>query len=352
MTNAEPQAGPAAQQPAPPGTAAEFARSATGSEWIASRYADVQSILADDRFEVAPAADTGAAAGTISWLRSSVSRFANGPEHQQRRALAVSELGRLEAEALRIDAHQRARAALAAAGRAGDRIDVMARLARRVPMATMAAGLAASDPDAAATAVIAAAAAYFGGADEQAQRAADAGTARLIELLGPADTTVIVARITLLVQACDGTAGLIGEALRVLQDAPHGAGWPTDAMLTEVLRYSPPVRLSRRVARAAVHFGGCPVQAGDVVVCDLDAANADPAVFDGPGRFDPARPGQPSLTFGYGIRPCPASPQALALAGGVVDAVREGCEFLPGQQIDHEPPAALRIPKRLDVTLR
>jgi cytochrome P450 len=352
MTNADPQAG-AAPPPAAPPAAAGFTRSAAGSEWIASGYAEVQAILADGRFEVAAVADAGAAPGTIAWLRASASRFANGDEHQRRRALAITELGRLDPRALRADAHQRALAALAAAGSPGDRIDVMSLLARPVPMAALAAGLQAADPAAAAVAAMAAAAAYFGGADEATTLASDAGTTQLLELLGPAATDVLVARITLLVQACDGTAGLIGEALRVLQDAPGtGASWPTDGVLTEVLRYSPPVRLSRRVARTAVQFRGCPVQAGDVVVGDLDAANADPAVFEQPGRFDPGRPGPASLTFGYGLRPCPAPQQALALAAGVVDAVRETSAFRPGQPIDHEPPAALRIPRRLDVTLR
>jgi cytochrome P450 len=352
MTNAEHQAGAGPQPPAGLEAAAEFTRSAAGSEWVASRYADVQAVLADDRFEVAPVADTGAVPGTIAWLRASASRFANGAEHQQRRALAVSELGPLDPRVLRADARQRAQAVLAAAGSAGDRIDAMSLLARPVPMAALAASLQAGDPAAAATAVMAAAAAYFGGADEPTTLAADAGTAALLDLLGPAATNVLVARITLLVQACDGTAGLIGETLRALQEAPgSGAGWPTDGVLTEVLRCSPPVRLSRRVAREPVRFGGCPVQAGDVVVGDLDAANSDPAVFDQPGQFDPARPGPPSLTFGSGLRPCPAPRQALALAAGVVDAVRQKCAFLPGQQIEYEPPAALRIPRRLDVTL-
>ncbi len=352
MTNAEPQADAAPREPAPP-LAAAFARSAAGREWIASRYADVQAILADDRFEVAAVPDSGAAPGTIAWLRASVSRFANGAEHQRRRALAVAELDRLGPQALREDARQRAQAALAAAGNPGDQVDVMALLARRVPMATLAAALGATDPDAAATAVIAVAAAYFGAAAEPVTQAADAGTARLLELLGPAGTEVLVARITLLAQACDGTAGLIGETLRALQDAPGaGADWPTDAVLAEVLRYSPPVRLSRRVARTAVDFGDCPVRPGDVVVGDLDAANADPAAFSRPDQFDPARSGPPSLTFGSGLRPCPAPQQALALAAGVIDAIRPACRLHPGQPIDHEPPAALRIPRHLPVTLR
>ncbi|HEY7144776.1 MAG TPA: cytochrome P450 [Streptosporangiaceae bacterium] len=347
MTSARQPAG----QGGPVRQAAGLARSGPGGEWVACRYADVQAVLCDDRFGVDPAAP-GGPAGTISWLRASVSRFANGGEHRRRRALVLGELARLDPSALAVGVRQRAGAVLGAVGQPGDRADVMALLARRVPMATMAAALGAPDPGGAAAAAIDAAAAYFGGAGERARQAADAGTAALAWLLGPGKEDLVAARISLLVQACDAVAGLIGESLAILQDAPDGAGWPTEAVLTEVLRYRPAVRLSRRVALDPVRLGGGRGQPADVIICDLDAANSDPAVFEGPGRFDPARPGPASLTFGYGLRPCPAPAHALALAGGVVDAVRTGCEFLPGQRISYEPQAALRIPRRLEVILR
>jgi cytochrome P450 len=88
------------------------------------------------------------------------------------------------------------------------------------------------------------------------------------------------------------------------------------------------------------------------VVCDIDAANRDPAIFEQPDRFDPARTQHASLTFGYGYRPCPGQPHALMLAAGVVDAVRQSCTFVPGTAVVYEPSAPLRIPSRLDVVLR
>ena len=321
------------------------------SEWTVASYADVHAVLADDRFEVAAAPDTGAAVGTISWLRASVSRFANGMEHERRRARAVEQLKRLDPGELRQAAAQRSRVALSAAGRPGDPVDIMALLARRVPVAAMAAALGAADPERAAEAVIAIAAGYFGGS-EQIARAADAATARLVSMLDDADLDAAVAQITLLVQGCDATAGLIGATVHTLQDLPESsAGWVTDAVLTEVLRHSPPVRASRRVARAPVELGTVQVPAGGLVICAVEAANRDPAAFDQPDVFDPARQGRPSLTFGAGLRPCPGPAQALALAAGVVDAVRERCAFLPGERIDYEPSPALRIPLRVDVVL-
>jgi cytochrome P450 len=314
------------------------------AEHVVSRYADVQAALSDERLEVAPAGD-GGEVGTISWLRASVSRFANGAEHRARRALAERELRRLDPGALRTAAHHRADELLAAGG--GARIDVMALLARRVPMVTMAAGLGLADADGAARAVIAAAAAYFPGASAEAQRAADRATAQLVEMLRPAEIDVIVARIAVMVQGCDATAGLIGSALYALQDGDPQ--WPTDALLAEVLRHRPPVRASRRVASVDLEIDGGSVRAGDAVMCNVDAANRDPAVFDRPDEFDPGRPEQePSLTFGYGVRPCPGAAEAIALAAGVVDAVRQRCTLLPGTPVEYLQ-SPLRIPRRLVV---
>jgi cytochrome P450 len=156
-----------------------------------------------------------------------------------------------------------------------------------------------------------------------------------------------------MVQACDATAGLIGTALHILQDSPPAsAGWPTGAVLGEVLRHSPPVRQSRRVARELADLGACEILAGDAVICSVADGNRDPAVFDRPDLFDPARSGPPSLTFGYGVRPCPGQPQAMKLAAGVVDAVRERCSFLPGEPVDYLPSSPLRIPARLVVVLK
>jgi cytochrome P450 len=341
-----------ASRPGSPHTPATFPESAAGGEWIASSYEDVCAVLADERFEVPAPEETGAP-GTISWFRASVCRFCNGAEHQLRRARVVEALQLLEPAQLRSTAHARALAILNVADRSGARVDVMSQLARRVPMASMAGSLQIADPDGAAEAAIAMAAGYAPGADATSQPAADAATSRLVRMLAPAEMAVRIARISLMIQACDATAGLIGTALHVLQDTPDlatASSWSTDAVLTEVLRYRPVLRASRRRASAPIDFGGCAVSAGDTVVCDIDAANRDPAAFDQPDRFDPARPQQPSLTFGYGYRPCPGQPQAVMLAAGVVDAVRQRCAFLPGARVDYEA-SALRIPSRLDVVL-
>lgn len=315
---------------------------------MASRYVDVRSVLDDERFQVAKV-DRYGRFGTIHWLRASVSRFADGQEHRRRRAIVERELASLPPAGMRDGAHRRTALFLRGPAR---RVDVMATLARRVPMATMASALGIDDEEKAAGAVAAIAAGYFPGCGVEAERRADEATALLIELLEPADEELVAARIALMVQGCDAIAGLIGNTLHLIQDAPQLATHPTHALLCEVVRHRPPVRASRRVARVEVQIEGRHIPAGDPVVCSIDAANHDPEAFDRPERFDPLRRGPASLTFGHGIRPCPGSEHAMMLAAAVIDAVRERCVLLPGAPVPYEPSPALRIPERLEVEVR
>jgi len=185
----------------------------------------------------------------------------------------------------------------------------------------------------------------------------------------------LAARIAIMVQACDATAGLIGTALHLLQDRPAGgdglaaddgsagsadvradADWPTAAVLDETLRRRPPASKIRRVASASADVGGQRVGAGERVVCDIDAAGRDPqGAPHGTGQAAP-----PGLAFGAGLRPCPGPGQALALAAGVIDAVRAlrasargtghlrgGAHPGPGTAGSDSPVARLRPDERL-----
>ena len=102
-------------------------------EWTACRYADVLAILADSRFEVAGAGPAGSAGpvSTPSWLRASVSRFANGAQHRQRRARAVAELHLLDPGRLRRAAYRRSVAVMTAATGPGQRFDEIGRASCR-----------------------------------------------------------------------------------------------------------------------------------------------------------------------------------------------------------------------------
>ncbi|MGH3397689.1 MAG: hypothetical protein ACRDPO_23655 [Streptosporangiaceae bacterium] len=285
----------------------------TDTEWVLSETADVHAVLADDRF-IVRSAEAGSPAGTVAWLRASVSRFANGPEHDRRRALVVAELDRLDPADLRADARDRALARLAGLGGAewaddgAPDAETVGRLARQVPAAVLAAQFGAAGPDQVAEAVGAVAAAYFPGAGEAAERAADVATASLLDLLAGPGPDEVVARITVLVQGYDATANLVAAALSLLPALSPDV--PADRLLAEAAYRRPPVPALRRVAQEAAQLGDRAIAADDSVVCTVGPAAA------------PAGPAAAALTFGYGLRPCPGPAQALALAAGVIDALR------------------------------
>lgn len=318
--------------------------------WSVTRHADVTAVLTDPEC-VVPAAP-GGPPGTLAWLRGTVSRFSAPERHPARRALGVAALAALDPTELRTAAARLAETELRAertedrlaAGtgaevrRAGDRLtlgpeaeadvewteveqvaDRSDGVARRVPLVVLTERLGLGDPAAAVPAVVAVAAAYHPDAEPAAVRRADRAVATLLAMSPPAPPEIIGNRLGLLVQTCEATAGLIRAAAR------HGRAVPasvrTEDLLAEVLRLDPPVRVTRRVATAALRLGGCALDPGSRLLLRFDAANRDPAVFDEPDRFRAGRP-QRVLTFGAGPRGCPGERHALALAAGVVDVLR------------------------------
>ncbi len=245
---------------------------------------DVAAALASLPVPEPPAGSAG-----MAWLRSSVCRFANGETHRRRRALAEAELAALEPAELARAAAAATRAALAGEGPA----DATA-LARRVVVRVLCEALAGrSVPDAVVEDAVAVAAAYPTG-----DRSADAALGRLRSELGGAGETA-AARIALLAQACDATAGLVGNLL--------------------LCETAPPVRLTRRVDGE-----------GSVVVLDLEAAG---------------------LPFGAGPHACPGREHALALAGAVVETVRELADVVEDAPAYERSPN-LRVPARVLVRPR
>lgn len=65
-----------------------------------------------------------------------------------------------------------------------------------------------------------------------------------------------------------------------------------------------------RYARTDLDICGTAVAAGDLVLCDIEAADHDPAVFAAPERFDIARRETAHLAFGHGARFCIGAPLA------------------------------------------
>ncbi|SEG53525.1 hypothetical protein SAMN05444920_10331 [Nonomuraea solani] len=244
---------------------------------LITRHAEAGAVLADTRYVPPPVRQDGAE-GTLAWLRAQVSRFSTGDSHAGRRRLLEERLTTLDPAELRAAARAETR----------QRDENW----RGVPTAVLGAALGVKDT----TAVPAAAAGYLLGEETPE---ADAAVAELLEL---ADLPAI----TLLLQGYAATEGLIEAALRHAEP-----GDDIEALLHETLRQDPPLKATRRLD----------TRTGDEVTIDLVAANRDPDVFPDPGRFDASRGRTPHLTFGYGVRPCPAPAHALALAAGVLEGL-------------------------------
>jgi len=167
----------------------------------------VLAALTDDNYRMPPV-DPAAGAG-IAWLRAAVARFCDGVPHARRRALATDLLDGIDPDKLRERARDRTHTILAE-GRGP--VDVMAAIARPVPVGVLAAALGVESDLTPAVAAVARSYQPHATADA----AADAAVAALVTAFGgsagPADEST-AARIGLLAQACDATAGLIGNAI-------------------------------------------------------------------------------------------------------------------------------------------
>ncbi|MEV0617824.1 hypothetical protein AB0I81_31190 [Nonomuraea sp. NPDC050404] len=274
---------------------------------LITRHAEAEAVLRDTRYVPPPVRQDGEE-GTLAWLRARVSRFSTGETHALRRRELTGLLSGLDLTALRS-------AARTATSDRGGRW-------RGVPTVVLAAALGLDDPRTVADAVAAAATGYLSG-EESPQ--ADAAVAELLKSAG-------IPAITLLLQAHASTEALIENALthtghtptsasgHAASSAPGLGAVPArermapgdiDALLHETLRQDPPLKATRRLD----------TRTGDEVTIDLVAANRDPGVFPAPELFDTTRGQTPHLTFGHGVRPCPASAHALALAAGVLEGV-------------------------------
>ncbi|MFI7451531.1 cytochrome P450 [Nonomuraea sp. NPDC049714] len=278
---------------------------------LITRHAEARALLADPRYVPPPVRQDGEP-GTLAWLRSRVSRFSHGEVHAERRRVLTAVLATLDADALRSAAGE------LTLERGGDWRDV--------PTAVLGAALGFDDTGRLTKAVRTAATGYLSGVESPE---ADAAVTDLIRLAGGTtpespESPESIARISLLLQAHAATEGLIDAALGHARtrsatfprtdpgdDACAEPGGQVDGLLDEVLRLDPPLQATRRVDR----------RTGAEMVIDLVAVNRDPDVFADPGRFDASRGATPHLTFGAGLRPCPASRHGLALAAGVLEAL-------------------------------
>ncbi|MDS0259117.1 cytochrome P450 [Haloarcula sp. S1CR25-12] len=112
------------------------------------------------------------------------------------------------------------------------------------------------------------------------------------------------------------TTNLIGNAMRCLTAHPTALERVRDGSVSiesaveEVLRYRSPVQALARIATEPVELRGTEIEAGDVVVPWLGAANRDGDVFADPGEFRIDRAPNPHFGFGRGTHYCLGAPLA------------------------------------------
>ncbi|MET7373971.1 cytochrome P450 [Micromonospora arida] len=96
-----------------------------------------------------------------------------------------------------------------------------------------------------------------------------------------------------------GTLHLFTSSAGAASVLPEASGMPL--MVEELIRtVVPGGSWIPRYALADVDYGATRIRRGDLVVLALQAANRDPAVFDGADTFRPDRSPNPHLGFGYG----------------------------------------------------
>lgn len=169
---------------------------------------------------------------------------------------------------------------------------------------------------------------------------------------GHDESAIIANAIGFLSQSYEATAGLIGNTLIVMGNRPELRHRLVvepallGAVISELARHDPPVQNTRRFLAEDSVVAGHEMQAGDVVLLILAAANRDPAVNPEPERFNPARPNPVLFTFSAGAHLCPGAAMALALAEGAVRQILASPIDLERlvEEFDYKPSQNGRIP--------
>jgi cytochrome P450 len=298
--------------------------------WVIAGSQDVSAAFVSAALSVAPAAGHG---GPAAGLIAGMARFSDGAEHDRRRDLLISMLPPVP------------RVAAAAGARANDYLrrrtaafDIMP-MARQLPAEVLAAALglppAAAERAATLTGVLCDAVTPSLQPREGTRGAGDAAAVDLADVvadgLGRRDTDQITAAISILFQARDATAALIGST--VLAGRDESAGATAAQRVDNVLRHDAPVQNTRRTAIRAASVGAARIPAGAPVWIFVATAER------GTGR--PA-------TFGSGPHGCPGAAQATAIARQVAAVLAaDGWRPVPGQRIELEPRPNVRVPVRV-----
>lgn len=156
--------------------------------------------------------------------------------------------------------------------------------------------------------------------------------------------TLIANLIGLCSQTFEACAGLIGNALVMLQRQPELHATPIENLLAEVQRFDPPVQNTRRFVAAPCEIDGVRLEAGDAVLLLLAAANRDPALNERPEEFVPQRANRRSFSFGSGRHQCPGQALAMSIAGATLNQILASGLGLNSLSWDYRPSLNGRVP--------
>jgi cytochrome P450 len=122
--------------------------------------------------------------------------------------------------------------------------------------------------------------------------------------------------ILLLVAGHETTVNLIGTSTRALLLHPEQAQKLREDpslmpnAIEEFVRYDGTIKWVTRMAREDIEIGGARIDAGDLVVLVVGAANRDPSQFPDPDRLDITRTQGRHIGFGNGPHFCEGAPLA------------------------------------------
>ena len=155
------------------------------------------------------------------------------------------------------------------------------------------------------------------------------------------------------------TQNLLGNGLyRLLENPVHIDALRKDrarvpGAIEEMLRRDPPILFTSRIAREATEIAGIPVEADQLIMLNLTAANHDPLRFADPLRFDIDRRDNRHLSFGHGVHFCLganlARLEAEVAFNTLLDRFSSIEETTPSQWAAFTP---LRGRERLDIQVR
>ncbi len=154
------------------------------------------------------------------------------------------------------------------------------------------------------------------------------------QTLGFDDESLLSNCVGLVFAGHETTTNLIGNAVHLLLERPalaqalrrDPAGW--ERAIEEVLRIESPVQRMSRIATVELEVGEARISTGDRLIMVVGAANRDPAVFEAPDTFEPARHPNPHLAFGFGIHLCSGTALARLEAKSALWALFERLDRL------------------------